>query len=235
MKYLTTYYWQQEETSATSLVLQQFVFRKDGQHGIFACICTARVWEEDEERACAEKNYFAKQLTDWFQREGRKLFYEDNSEEFVRTKKKMERVIARTDSEMAKYAAHRTSDYEPPHFIILLGVGGRFLLFCRGAQKAYLLNRRFEHVHCKCLTEQEKREDLQIISGEMECGIGLLLATEDFVERVTAQQLKECLSVKELARTANRKGRLRELGEEAARQGGRHMGAILLLTDVGKE
>ena len=232
MKYLSSYYWQQEEPAATSLVLQHFVYRKGRQPGIFACICTVSSWKEGGSNV--SNAYFAERLTCWFQEEGRELFRMDHSELFTKTRERLEQVISQIDEDLTSYASRIGQNGSPaPDIVGLLGMGERFLLFFRGEQKAYLLNKRFEHVHCKCLTESEKKGVLQIISGEMEKGIGILLTTKGFPENLSVRQMEECLSVKELGRTENVKGRLRELGEEAARQGGRHLGAVLLLTGKG--
>ena len=223
MKYLSSYYWQQEEPAETSLVLQHFVYRKGKLPGLFACICTGSA-------------YFTEQLTYWFQTEGRELLRLDSSPDLDKTKAKIQQIISRIDSDLAEFASCKKIEAcKNTHFIGMLSIGKRFLIFSRGELRAYLLNRRFERVHCKCLTPQKENEELQIMSGDMETGIGLLLSTRSFAQNLEREQIKTCLSVKELTRTENVKGRLRELGEEAARQGGRHMGAILLLTCGGKE
>lgn len=288
MRYLSSFYWQQEEPAATSLVLQQFVHRKGKEPGMFACICTDRraaedirktaenagqsaedMWQSAENAGQSVENtgnaYLAERLTYWFQTEGRELFRMDKSEEVMETRKRLVEVIAQADEDWERYCFHKGYAHEgdaiclKPDLIGLISAGERFLLFYRGKQGAYLLNRRFERVHCRCLTGQDETEEgkklpktekkvlksegkmqkmseeLQLFSGEMEPGIGLLLATEDFSKKLEKRQLEECLSVKEMERTENVKGRLRELGEEAARKGGHHMGAVLLLTRGGKE
>lgn len=232
MKYLTSYYWQQEEPAATSLVLQHFVYRKGRQPGIFACICTVSSWKEGGSNV--SNAYFAERLTCWFQEEGRALFRMDHSELFTKTRERLEQVISQIDKDLMNHAVLAGQDGSPTLDIVgLLGMGERFLLFFRGEQKGYLLNKRFEHVHCKCLTESEEKGKLHMISGEMEKGIGVLLVTKEFPENLSVRQMEECLSVKELEKTENVRGRLRELGEEAVRQGGHHLGAVLLLTGKG--
>lgn len=260
MRYLSSFYWQQEEPAATSLVLQQFVYRRGKTPGLFACLCTDRQMGQGAENA--PNAYLAERLSYWFQTEGRELFRRDKNEECMETRQRLARVIAQADEDLERHRLHKTEPHKDyayvrdeicrkPDLIGLLSMGERFLLFNRGEQNAYLLNRRFERVHCRCLTGQEKPgmgenlqeaeqkpgigESLQLLSGEMETGIGLLLATEDFSRKLSRNQLEECLSVKEMERTENVKGRLRELGEEAARKGGQHMGTVLLLTRGGRE
>lgn len=322
MRYLSSFYWQQEEPALTSLALQQLVYRRRREPGIFACICTDRGMgqngkillgmrqkermfsgaEQNRERtsegtqdlreyihaAVTGNAYLSQRLTYWFQTEGRDLFRRDRSGESVETRERLKRVIAQADGDWERYLVKADPNKEgkkagkvcrKPDLIGLLGAGERFLLFSRGKQRAYLLNRRFERVHCSLLVGEDPEQDddmgqqaaewrreaeqdrweyamereaemdsrqmtgaehaqegrLQLLGGGMEPGIALLLATEEFAGKLSVSQMEQCLSVKELEKTENVRGRLRELGEEAARNGGHHLGAVLLMTRRGKE
>ncbi len=136
--------------------------------------------------------------------------------------------LAEMDEQFAEYFLHKKQGVrERPSCVGLLCVNNRFWMFYRGKIKIYLVNDRFGRAHCKCMTETNQAE-WTFMSGEMESNIGLLLATEDFGKKISKQQMEACLIIKEIAKKG--KQRLRELGEAAERQGGKHMGAVLLVT-----
>lgn len=230
MEYLSSFYWQQESPAETSLVLQHFVYRKGKKPGLFTCICTEQVREETGE--VPGNVFFLNGLHHWFQGEGRKQFLKEKGESASETGIRLERLLEQLDREWGVYLESKCqTSKRQPDLIGLICQDERFLLFYRGDKvKAYLMNKRFGRTHCKCLTEQESISKLQIAEGRMESGIAVLIATAEYSGSLSEKQLKECLSVQEMTRTENVKARLRELGEEAVRQGGRHMGAVLVLT-----
>lgn len=231
MQYLSTYYWQQEEHARTSLMLQQLMYRKGKVPVLFACICT-----DTKEGESLGNVYYAEQLTEWFQNEGRELLLRSRGENSSVIEMAFRQKLLQTDCEFREYMRHNwLTNYDMAEkaaiaVISLLCIGDSFLLFQRGRVGAYLLNTRLGHAHCKKLTVSDS-QDYVILSGEMEKNIGLLLVTEDFESKLSRQQLEECLSVTESLSPQRYRRRLEELGEEAGRQGGRHMGAVLLVTE----
>lgn len=237
MKYLTSYYWQQEEKSLTSLVLQHLVYRRRKVPVLFACLCSV-----EEEWG---NSYFAEQLVSWFQNKGRKLLVAngDNEKKIIA---QLHTVIGQIDEELKENGKYNHDDSKS--FVSVAGVlcmADYYLLFYRGNQKVYLLNYRFGQANCKQIS-QSGSEQLQIISGRMEKNIGLLLATNDWGRGITEEQIKECLAVKTLTgknqeeKTLTRKvlspmptgeRRLQELGQVSVQNGGRNMGAVLLVTE----
>ncbi len=234
MEYLTAHYWQQED-EGTTLVLQHLMYRKEQLPMVFACVCRS---QGDMGEGC-----FTKQLTDWFQWEGRELLRRDKGEVLEQTKKTFCQVFAKLEEQMTQYARTLGREYAPPSFCGILCVDKRFLLFHRGEQKIFLLNTRFERASCKELFGKERASSREL-SGRGEallhgltaaCGIlepklGILLATEGFCDKLSKQQLCECLSSKELSSPQRLQKRLKELGDEAARQGAKGQGAILVVT-----
>ena len=230
MEYLSSFYWQQESPAWTSLVLQHFVYRKGKKTGLFTCICT-----EQEQEGTGEVPghvFFLNGLHHWFQAEGRKLFLKEKGERASETGIQLEQLLEQLDREWGVYLESKCqASRRRPDLIGLICQEERYLLFYRGGKvKAYMMNKCFGRTHCKCLTNQEAVSKLQIAEGRMEPGIAVLIATAEYCGSLSEKQLKECLSVQEMTRTENVKARLRELGEEAVRQGGRHMGAVLVLT-----
>lgn len=230
MEYLSSFYWQQESPAETSLVLQHFVYRKGKKPGLFACICTEKVQEGTGE--APGHVFFLNGIHHWFQDEGRKLFQKEKGESVSETGIRLEQLLEQLDREWGVYLESKCqTSKRQPDLIGLICQEDRFLLFNRGEKvKAYLMNKHFGRTHCKCLTNQETVSKLQIVEGRMEPGVAVLIATAEYCGSLSEKQLKECLSVQEMTRTENVKARLRELGEEAVRQGGRHMGAVLVLT-----
>lgn len=222
MKYLTSYYWQQEEKSRTSLVLQHLVYRWGKVPVLFACLCSA-----EEER---EHSYFAEQLSAWFQNTGRELLM-TNRENEAQIIAQIYAVIAQIDKELADNRQIRHDISKAKLSVAgILCVADCYFFFYRGRIKAYLLNERFGRASCRKITE-ENCEELQILSGTMEKNIGLLLATEDFGKGLSEVQIRECLAVKALTGTRTCERHLQELGQVSEENGGRHMGAVLLVTE----
>ena len=113
----------------------------------------------------------------------------------------------------------------------ILCVEERVLLFSHGRMRNLAFFRRFGKVGWKIL-------DGQCIVGEVEPGTAILIADNAFIN-YCEEELAECLkpqiteniSPKICADRAGR--RLRELGEKAAAQGGKHMGAVWILPILG--
>lgn len=225
MQYLSSHYWQQEDKARTSLVLQHLVYRKRKIPVLFACICSGASWGDGSDNA-----HFAKQLTAWFQQEGREKLVSDVSKDFVGLKNGIREQMVQIDKELAAYnLKNHVAESERISVTGVLCIDGNFVLFHRGNSKVYLLNTRFGRTNCRCLVSGDS-EELQILSGEMEPNIGLLLTTKDFGAGLSTQQLGECLAVRDVLESHKIRHRLSQLGEEAARWGGRHMGAVLLVT-----
>lgn len=209
MRFLTAYYWQQEEYANISLVLQHLVYPKEQTQVIFACICKGK----DRKDA----GYGAEILKEWFQRSGRELARKDKSEEWMRLESAVRLVYGKIDKEIVLNG--------------LIIVGERFLLFGKGERKVWFLNTRFRKANCKeFIPEKILAEDaFQISSGRVEKGVGLLLATPSFGERTGKELLCQCLSAKELSSTQRLQKRLSELGEEEGRRGAGNRAAILVV------
>lgn len=239
MQYLSAYYWQQETCALTSLVLQQLVYRKGKIPVLFACICNGNTMGKGE-----DSSYFTEQLANWFWSRQQSLVQEIKKDADEKKPEEIEREICykimQVDREISLYERYGKRASEAfkgqvghvGNMIGLLCIANRFWLFGRGSMEAYLLNTRFERVHCESLLGKEelKTGEIMVMSGLMEAEIGLLLATENFNNKLSKQELAECLRIKDVNTRERGKRRLEELGAAAECRGGRHMGAILLAT-----
>ncbi len=107
----------------------------------------------------------------------------------------------------------------------------RVILFSHGRMQNFAFFRRFGKVGWKIL-------DAQCLVGEVEPGTAILAADNAFIN-LSEEELAECLkpqiteniSAEACERRAEK--RLKELGEKAVTQGGRHMGAVWILPVSG--
>lgn len=231
----------------TSLVLQHLVYRKRKVSVLFSCICSV-------EEGRWGNSYFAEQMLFWFQKEGRKLLVTNRDNEATIITH-LQTVVKRIDTELTENRKCRCDDsFSMVSIAGVLCVADYFLLFYRGNSKGYLLNYRFGRANCKQIIEPG-REQLQVLSGRMEENIGLLLCTSDFGIGLSENQIRECMAVEALSEIIKNeknlwknhiskkniveketeeifagKRHLRELGRISEKNGGRHMGAVLIIT-----
>lgn len=113
----------------------------------------------------------------------------------------------------------------------ILCVENRVLYFSRGRMRICGVFRRFGRTQWKTLRES-------CMVGEVEPGTALLVADNGFLN-FNEEDLTACLQPKNMVRDNARENaewaarRLKELGEKAERQGGKHMGAVWILPVEG--
>lgn len=117
---------------------------------------------------------------------------------------------------------------------VILCADNHFLLFHRGKQGIYLLNKGFGQSHLQCLTsnlaEPSTPDPLILRHGILQHDVGLLFATDTLCRQLTEQEIRECLYVKDLQEQEQVQRRLQELGRRGEALGGRDMAAVVLLT-----
>lgn len=217
MQFQTAYYWQQGE-NRTSLVLQQYAY--GAVPILFSCICGGGT---ESEKA---GGYMAERLSQWFRELNLKKLACRPELGLENAESGLRKLIARTDRELA--AAKAVPGKSETSFSGILCVEGSFCLFYRGEQRIYLTNTCFGRSYTKRLDKEGGR--LALERGTVQPELGLLFATGTFCEKLTEQALREVLSVKEIKGEERLERRLRELGEEAARQGGRDLAAVFIRT-----
>lgn len=217
MKFQTACYWQQGE-NRTSLLLQQYACGTVPV--LFSCICGGGTGTDKA------GSYMTEQLLQWFRGLHLKKLTCRPERGLENAESGLRKLIMRTDRELA--AAKSGMKKGETACSGILCVEDSFCLFYRGPQRIYLANTCFGRPHIKRLDRADGR--LTMERGNMQPELGLLFATESFCETLTEQALREVLSVKETDREERLERRLRELGEEAARRGGRDLAAVFVRT-----
>lgn len=217
MKFHTACYWRQGENE-TSLLLQQYAC---GPVPVFfSCICGGG------RESGKAGSYMSEQLFRWFRELNLKKLTGRPERGLENAAYRLRGLIARTDGELA--ASKVIAGRGETAFLGILCVEESFCLFYRGPQRIYLANTCFGRPYIKRLDKADGQTVLE--RGSMQPGLGLLLATETFCERLTEQALRDVMSVKDTDREERLERRLRELGEESARRGGKDLAAVFIRT-----
>lgn len=217
MKFLTACYWQ-HSPNAASLLLQQY--RCGDVPVLFACI--SQGMSEDDRAG----GYMTEQLLRWFREINLKRLAGRPERELDGAEAKLKKVIARADRELTEAKVTKAGGETMLSGIFC--VGDSFCLFYRGSQRIYLANTGFGKPYLKRLDKDS--EALLTERGTLQTDLGLLFAVEPFYEGLTEQMIREVLSVREVWSEGRLDRHLRELGEEAARQGKRNMAALCIRT-----
>lgn len=219
MKYCSTYLWEKgvkQIYHPVSLVLQQVEVRK--QAVLFACVCRGAV-EGDAISNTSDKaegfsmegsGYFTESLVEWFHREGLKMVERKGSKE------EMERVLQEELVAIQKAAIKYMEKKECKirlEFAGILLVEEQFVLFSKGQIYMYLLNRRFNRKHMRCIAGGE--EMFGIESGVLQKRLGLLLCTKEFLEGRESDELVEVLMTDGDISEERMQKRLKELWTES--------------------
>ena len=202
MDYICGHYWNRE--SEVALVLKQLAFHEGNQQVVFACLA------EGESR-----QHFVEEMTDWL--------LEKAVKHCKRGEKAMDALERSLEKQLQKHAGNGEN-------LVLLCVGNFFFLWGRGRQKAWILNARFGKSCGHLLLGEKERKRGELLHGEVEKGVGILLTTGEFGEFVSEEQLVECLAVKTLDKESKVEKHLKELGDENVRKGKKHGTAVLVVT-----
>lgn len=130
-----------------------------------------------------------------------------------------------------KWAEFLAMQKEDSNYAGILCVENRVLLFSHGRMRICGCFRRFDRTQWKTMQEP-------CMTGEVESGTAILLADNGFLN-FCEEELAVCLQPRIVGNTDVRDPgecaarRLKELGEKAERQGGKHMGAVWILPMEG--
>lgn len=208
MRFLTSYYWQERENDVergTSLTLQQIRMKKGGDSLVLACVCNSRD--------------FCGQLVDWLHEEILTAYAKKGCVDWNAVFHRLKQT-----------APHKSDGEEGFSCTGILCAGEEFLLFGKGKQRIYLLNRGFQKVRIKMLLGTDmfaQTETLEWYQGILEPEVSILLGTESFYEHLTKQMLGDCLGG-DIQGDRQASLRLRELGGYGEDRGGRNMGAVFV-------
>ncbi|MCM1325939.1 MAG: hypothetical protein NC094_06085 [Bacteroidales bacterium] len=197
MRFLTGYYWQEQERNRTSLTLQQIRMKKNEDSILLACVCESRD--------------FCAWLTDWLHEDILAVYKRKNCVDWDKVSEDLQRMKAGFSCAGILCMGEE---------FLLFGQGKqRIYLLNRGFQKAHIR----KLTGTGAFTNQKQMPKMH--RGMMEPGVSLLLATEPFYTALTEQMLGDCLGgdIREERQGA---ACLRELGQYGEERGGRNLGAI---------
>lgn len=225
MNLFTTTYWQAVQNHS-ALLLQQYQYRHTP-------ICLAAVCDGCDEAQGKAGAYLTGHLLQWFRGLSFKQLARNPNSCLLSLKSSLQDIVQRLDNDLVScgHMAGETS-------LSLSGIlcaDDQFLIFTRGKQHIYLLNKGFGRSRMQDLSEeltgvQSFSSDLILSQGILQRDVGLLFGTGTFHAMLTDNEICECLYVDELYRPEQANRHLRELGHRAEAQGGRDMAAALLLT-----
>ena len=221
MKFCSTYLWEkgkEEVENPVSLILQQVLVRR--QAVLFGCVCLSGSAEVS--------GRFTEALVEWFHRECLELLERKWSQE------ELERSMRKEVTEVLKEVMHygETDNSALPEFAGILLVEQWFCMFSAGQIQVFLVNRRYNRKHMRCIAgnaawEKTGESDMDVYaealndmqkkvqwqSGEVQRRLGLLLCTEGFLRERTMDEVAEVLLADGEPGEERLQKRLRELWE----------------------
>lgn len=215
MEFLTASYCE-SGGEGCALVLQHYAYK--GVELVFACVV-------GDAPLC---RYFAEKLLLGFRRCSLRFGLGSPEKYLKRAAGVLEKVIAETDREVSEALGNscmqkcvwenskKNVEEEIPVSGVLC-VGEECLIFARGDMSILLLNRDMGKPCAMPLLRDEM--DLRVGFGTVESGVGVLLATGDFLRGIGERKLKEGLFVEELLRPICLQGQ----GTELIRCGGKRI------------
>lgn len=215
MKITYGFYWQQDQSNATALVLQEMRCTKDGTPILLGCVCTVPHVAEGG-------FYLTRQLLEWLYTMPWTDYRRGGNREMDAVEASLKQCIQQADNELAHYSGGGC----PGTISGIVCMGYSFLLFNRGTQTAHLLNRRFSRGNMRLLAGGEKL--LTIRRGSMQKNLGILLASASLTNSLTDEEVRDCLALGVMGSAEQINRRLRELGEAAKQRGAENPGAILI-------
>lgn len=225
MDFFTTTYWQAGQNHS-ALLLQQYRYR----HTAICLTAVCAGCNEAQGKACA---YLTGQMLQWFRCLSFKQLARNPDSYLSALEYSLQSLIKQLDSELISCGFISQETFLPLSGILCSD--DHFLLFTRGKQHIYLLNKGFGQSCLQSLSDemaagQTSSDELILRQGILQQDVGLLFVTDTFCKHLTDRELRECLYVEELQGQDRLTRRLRELGNRAETLGGRDMAAVLLLT-----
>lgn len=225
MNLFTTTYWQAVQNHS-ALLLQQYQYRHTP-------ICLAAVCDGCDEAQGKAGAYLTGHLLQWFRSLSFNQLAHNPGSCLLDLESSLQALLQRLDDNLVS-CGFMSPEVSLPLSGILCA-DDHFLIFTRGKQHIYLLNKGFGRSRMQDLSEeltgvQSFSSDLILSQGILQRDVGLLFGTGTFHAMLTDNEIRECLYVDELYRPEQANRHLRELGHRAEAQGGRDMAAALLLT-----
>ena len=224
MRYLTSVYWCKGSTAdknQDAVVLQQVLTRKG--RVLLAAVCDGMGGISGGEEA---SGYVAEQIRDWFYTELFAMIRKNKRYWVIR--RSLDRLVFHMQEQLKRYAAQEAISLGTTMTVLVVWEK-TWLLWHLGDSRAYRLRERrmeqltTDHAHdegrlTKCLGSFGWFQPQHRL-GVLKPGEGILLCTDGFRRRVTAQELQEVMNPQEIAGEEQIGRRLREIGETCMKRG----------------
>lgn len=225
MNLFTTTYWQAAQNHS-ALLLQQYQYR----HTPICLITVCAGCDEAQGKAGA---YLTGHLLQWFRVLSFKQLARNPDRCLLDLESSLQDTVQRLYDDLVSCGLMSMEASLPLSGILC--ADDHFLIFTRGKQHIYLLNKGFGQSRMQDLSKeltgaQSYASDLILSQGKLQRDVGLLFGTDTFHRLLTDNEIRECLYVDELCGPEQVQRHLQELGHRAEAQGGRDMAAALLLT-----
>lgn len=224
MNLFTTTYWQAAQNHS-ALLLQQYQYR----HTPVCLIAVCGGCTEAQGKAGA---YLTGHLLQWFRGLSFKQLARNPNSCLLSLESSLQDTVRRLDNDLVS-CGHMSGETSLSLSGILCA-DDQFLIFTRGKQHIYLLNKgfgkgRMQHLSEELTEAQTSSNTLIMSQGILQRDVGLLFCTDTFRQLLANNEICECLYVDELCGAEQVRKRLRELGNRAEDLGGRNLAAVLLL------
>lgn len=197
MKFCSTYLWEKgsgQEYHPVSLVLQQAEVRK--QSVLLACVCRGVVEEVCEVLAVEVSGYFTEALVEWFHRECLELV--EQKRRSVEPERSLQKELETIYQELLLYGRKKGVTFSMDCVGVLL-VEQRFWMFSMGKGRIFLLNRRYNRKHMRCIMgnamSNGKKDSFFVEKGILQRKIGLLLCVDELEGQLDKNAVAEALLV----------------------------------------
>lgn len=223
MQYFTAYYGLPAAESAVSVLLKQVYHKRRKMPVVLACISTEKNTYLTEGLFDTKwGKQLLSMLADWFYGVVLSLCAR-------RGERSMDALTDSLGKKLSEILGNHP-ELMACQWAGALCVGERVLFFRRGELCIKLLNTRNHRPYCQELKIWKKESSrLEVWSGTIQRGAGILLTTKVFFSTVSARKMEQCLNVREIRAQEQCERRLKELGACCEPKQTTEMAAVLMI------
>lgn len=223
MQYFTAFYGLPVAESTVSVLLKQVYHKRRKMPVVFACVSTEKdTYLTEELPGIKWGKQLLCMLTDWFYGAALSLCTR-------RGERSMDALADSLGKKLSEILGNHP-ELMACQWAGALCVGERVLLFRRGELCIKLLNTRNHRPYCQELKIWKKESSrLEVWSGTIQRGAGILLATKAFCATIPAGKMEQCLNVKEIHSQVQCERRLKEVGGCCESEQTTEMVALLMI------